>query len=57
MQPNIHKQSHNLVFGKEKAPVIERSESTQYYNMGSISIVRSRDFFKAKNPNFEVVCV
>ncbi len=53
----IHKQPQELVFGKEKAPAIERSKSTQYYNMGSISIVRSRGFLKAKNPIFEVVCV
>jgi hypothetical protein len=46
-----------LVFGKEKAPAIESSKSIPYCNIGSILMIQSRGFLKAKNPILEVICV
>ena len=47
----------NWILAKRKLPAIQRSKTTQYYNMGSFLIVESRGFLKAKNPIFEVVWV
>jgi transposase len=54
---HIHKLVQELVFGKEKAPAIQRSKMTPYYNIGSFLIVESRGFLKAKIPILELVCV
>ncbi|MGZ3732330.1 MAG: hypothetical protein ACXU9U_01130, partial [Parachlamydiaceae bacterium] len=42
---------------KEKSLAIQRSKMTQYYNMGSFSIVEARGFLKAINPIFELTSV